>query len=144
MMQARRTSGSTNDAIGTFASPAPSGTQLLACPEGVSMIIEYFTHTHPPPHTHTPTHTQKSTVEDSTCSKWRWLRRGRLGEPSVVVTVVIIVFFFFFQESLIKTRVKSNYGLTHLQWTSFIQHVAINIVHKDINNFFQKLVGVAI
>ena len=40
MMQARRTSGNMDEAIGTFGAP-PAGTQLLPCPEGVSIAYEY-------------------------------------------------------------------------------------------------------
>ena len=43
MIQARRTSGNTDEPIGTFASPAPPGTQLLACSvEGVSITNKYL------------------------------------------------------------------------------------------------------
>ena len=36
-MQARRTSGDMNEAIGTFAAASPAGTTILPCPQGVSM-----------------------------------------------------------------------------------------------------------
>ena len=73
MIQARRTSGNTDEAIGIFGAP-PSGTRLLACPEGVSLENVLHSHTYTHPYTHTPTHPHK--IQDGSNYIWGWLKHS--------------------------------------------------------------------